>query len=146
MPSTSSRPHRLIAALGITALAAGCANPGEDVRLALCKDMVAVELGAEPTWTDTRIQTRGRDGAVATIGFSHADGRGGRAECHYRYDAVEDNMLTAADPLAAYSTSPSKMVLDGRTLTGQNLARTLGQAMRRQGRELLDRARETLGR
>ncbi len=128
----------------IAAVAAfGCSNPREDVRLTLCKDMVTVELGMEPSWQGSQTQTQGREGAVVTVHFAGASGDQ-QAACYYKYDAVEDTALTLANPIEAYSTSPSKMVLNGRTLTGAELAQVVKRAMQKQGRAFVDRARETL--
>lgn len=125
------------------AIAAGCANPREDVRLTLCKDMVAVELGAMPAWQGNAIQTHGYRGAVVTVRYATADGEQ-RADCFYRYDAPDDTALTLANPIEAYATSPSKMILDGRTLAGPELARAVKRALERQGRAFVERAREAL--
>jgi hypothetical protein len=141
---TLSRHAPLACALSVAVLAvAGCGGPGEDVRVSLCKDMAAVELGTTPAWQGSEVATHGYEGASVTLRFSAAGGDG-RAVCHYAYDAVEDTALILANPIEAYATSPSKMVLNGRTLTGPALAETVKRAMQKQGRELVDRAREAL--
>ena len=43
-----------------------------------------------------------------------------------------------AVPLSAYSTSPYEMTLNGRSFTGPELARTVKDAMLKQGREFVD--------
>ena len=141
----SERLHpRLVAVAMVAAAAAvGCSNPREDVRLTLCKDMVAVELGTAPTWQGSEVQTRGYNGAVVTVRFAAAGGDK-RADCFYKYDAKDDTALTLANPIEAYSTSPSKMILDGRTLAGPELARAVMRAMEKQGREFVDRAKAAL--
>jgi len=131
------------AILIVAADVAGCSNPREDVRLALCKDMTTVELGTVPSWQGSEVQTRGYEGAVVTVRFATPEGDG-RAACHYKYDAGDDTALTLANPIEAYATSPSKMILNGRTLTGPELAQTVMRAMKMQGRDFLGRARETL--
>jgi hypothetical protein len=131
------------ATLAAVAALVGCSNPREDVRLTLCKDMVATELGSVPSWQGSDIQTHGYQGAAVTVRFATAEGER-RATCFYKYDAVDDTALTLANPIEAYSTSPSKMILDGRTLAGADLARAVKRAMQKQGREFIDRARETL--
>jgi hypothetical protein len=139
-----SRNTRLASALSVTVLAiAGCADAPEDVRVTLCKDTAAVELGTTPAWQGSEVATHGYEGASVTLRFSAAGGDG-RAVCHYAYDAVEDTALILANPIEAYATSPSKMVLNGRTLTGPALAEAVKRAMQQQGRELVDRAREAL--
>lgn len=130
-------------AILIGAAVAGCANPREDVRLTLCKDMVAVELGAVPSWQGSAVQLRGYQGATVTVRFATADGNQ-QAACEYAYDAVDDTALILATPIEAYSTSPAQLTINGRTLTGPELARAVQRAMQKQGREFLDRVRETL--
>lgn len=142
--STFHHPLLMTAILIIAASVAGCSNPREDVRLTLCKDMVTVELGAEPTWQGSEVQIRGYEGAVVKVRFASSDGDG-RADCHYKHNAVEDTADMLANPIAAYATSPSKMILNGRAIDGSRLARTVGRAMQKQGREFIERARETLG-
>lgn len=141
----SERPLLPLVAVALIAAGAavGCSNPREDVRLTLCKDMVAVELGTVPTWQGSEVQTRGYNGAVVTVRFADAGGDK-RADCFYKYDAKDDTALTLANPIEAYSTSPSKMILDGRTLEGRDLARAVKRAMEKQGREFVDRAKGAL--
>ncbi len=139
LPSLSLVSAMLVAAVAL----AGCSNPREDVRLTLCKDMVATELGSVPSWQGSEVQIQGYQGAAVTVRFATADGDR-RATCYYEYDALDDTALTLANPIEAYATSPSKMTLDGRTLTGPDLARAVKRAMQKQGREFVDRARDAL--
>lgn len=74
-----------------------------------------------------------------------ADSAGeGSATCYFAYDAVEDTALALSDPLSSYSTSPSKMLLNGRALSQEELATAVKDAMLEQGRSLVDRARQAL--
>jgi hypothetical protein len=148
MPN-SKHPHaRLLSACAIliTAGAApGCSdNPREDVRLTLCKDMVTVELGSVPSWQGSEVRIRGYQGATVTVRLATAAGDQ-QASCDYRYDAVDDTALTLANPIEAYSTSPSKMILNGRTIVNPELAQLVKRAMQKQGRELIERAGKVLG-
>lgn len=137
------RLSRVCAMLIAAAAALSCSNPREDVRVTLCKDMVTLDLGVVPSWQGSQIQTQGREGAVVTVHFAGAGGDQ-QAACYYKYDAVEDTAVTLANPIEAYAASPSKMILNGRTLTGADLAQLVKRAMQKQGRAFLDRARETL--
>jgi hypothetical protein len=120
----------------------GCSGPGEDVRVTLCKDMVSTRLGPaqSPTWTDVRTETRGYEHAAVRLRFSTGAGDG-EASCFYDYNAVEDTALALADPLSAYATSPSKMTLNGETLSKSQLADAVKKAMLKQGRDLLSGSR-----
>jgi len=139
------RPLSIIAASLATALTAGCSNPGEDVRVTLCKDMTLVQLGAgaNPNWTQATTETPGYEDAVVRLRWSNA-GDDGQARCYYPYNAVEDTAQQIADPLTAYATSPSKMTINGRTLSGQALADVVAQAMQHQGKQLLDSAKKLI--
>lgn len=141
--SRLSRPSLTALALLTAAGLTGCPNPREDVRLSLCKDMVTGQLGAEPTWQGSEAQIRGYEDAVVSLRFTSSAGAG-RAECAYKHAKGEDMAITLANPIEAYATSPSRMTLNGRTLTGPELARAVQQALGKQGREFLDRTKETL--
>ena len=121
----------------------GCSNPREDVRITLCKDMVQTQLaGSQPiTWTAVSTETRGYEHAAVRLRFS-IGGKGGEAACYYNYVAVEETGITVSDPLAAYATSPSKMVLNGQTLSQSALAKGVKEAMLKQGRELVDEVKK----
>lgn len=136
-------PVRFASLLGLGLWIAGCSNPQEDVRVTLCKDMVVSVLGASQsvTWQETSTQVRGRESAAIRVDYA-APGGNGQAICHYRYDAVDDTALALSDPLSAFSTSPSKMTLNGRTLTRPELAEAVKAAMLKQGGELVDRLKK----
>lgn len=121
----------------------GCSGSREDVRVTLCKDMVTVQVGSSQSivWAASETKTRGYEHAAVKLRYS-VGARNGEAVCYYKYNAVEDNALTVSDPLSAYSTSPYEMTLDGRTLAGSALARTIKEAMAKQGRELVDRVKK----
>ena len=124
-------------------IAAGCSGSREDVRVTLCKDLVAVRLGtSQPlTWTGSEAQARGHEDAVVRLRYSGSNGDGD-AVCYYAYNAVDDTAQMLSDPLSAYSTSPSKMILNGKTLSRQELAVAVKDAMLKQGKSLVDGAKK----
>jgi hypothetical protein len=137
---------RAAALMGLVAFTSGCSGPREDVRVTLCKDMVSTQLatGTPPiTWTETKTETRGYQYAAVRLRFS-TSGQNGHAICYYDYDANDDTAVTLADPISAYSTSPSKMTLNGRTLSRSDLARAVKDAMLKQGRQFIDGARNLM--
>lgn len=134
-------PVAMVVALGL----GSCGSPGEDVRVTLCKDMVRVRVGGTPDWSSTQVKTPGRQDAEVRLTYSGPAGAG-TAICYYRYDAVEDTAMQLANPLTAYSTSPSKMLIDGQPLARQVLADTVKQAMLNQGKRFVDDVRNTLNR
>lgn len=125
-------------------LMAGCSNPGEDVRVRLCKDLVVVQLASSSMdWTQVRTETPGYEDARVQLQWS-GPADSGSATCTYPYNAVEDTAQQLAEPLSAYATSPSQVVIAGETLSGQTLANAIAKAMQRQGRELIDSANQAL--
>lgn len=141
----TTSPSGLVLACATLALL-GCSGSREDVRVTLCKEMVAVRLGpSQPiTWTSVEARANGYEHASVRLSYTAAGG-GGEAVCYYRYNAVDDTALTLSDPLSAYSTSPDRMTLDGRPLSRSDLAKTIMEAMAKQGRALLDRATKGSG-
>ena len=142
---TSPAPPRALFVLAAMLTLAGCSGSGEDVRVTLCKDLVAVQLGdsASRNWTQTATETRGYEYAAVKLRWSEPDGDGS-ATCYYDYNAVEDTAMALSDPLSSYAASPSKMVLNAKTLSKPALAEAVKQAMLKQGRSLVDEVRKTL--
>ncbi|MFW6258043.1 MAG: hypothetical protein ACOC26_00945 [Halochromatium sp.] len=129
-------------------LLASCADPGEDGRVRLCKGLVAGQVGTDRLdWTRVDTKTPGYQDAIVSLRWASADAEGnsGSATCVYPYNAVDDTAQQLADPLSAYATSPSRVVINGETLSGRALANAVAQAMQRQGRELIDAARQAVG-
>ncbi len=141
--SSRFAPVPVAGLLGLGLWIAGCSNPQEDVRVTLCKDMVISLLGAPQnvTWQAVSTEVRGRESAAVRVDYA-APGGNGQAICHYRYDAVDDTALALSDPLSAFSTSPSQMTLNGRTLSRPELAEAVKTAMLKQGGELVDRLKK----
>jgi hypothetical protein len=128
-----------VAAALLVALTA-CSGPGEDVRVALCKDMAALATaGEDGTWEST-VQEQGRyQDLVVTV---RSDGR--TATCRYGFDDTAADYSMPGDPLAVYDTYPSALTVNGDPVSGQRLARLVEQAMVQQGKELADKARERI--
>ena len=141
----SPAPPRALFMLAAALTLAGCSGSGEDVRVTLCKDLVAVQLGdsAARNWTQTATETRGYEYAAVKLRWSAPDGDGS-ATCYYDYNAVEDTAMALSDPLSSYAASPSKMVLNAKTLSKPALAEAVKQAMLKQGRSLVDGIKKSL--
>ena len=127
--------------IAATIVAASCSNPQEDVRVTLCKDIVSTQVTPSVTFIGEDTQTKGHEHAAVRVRFS-AQGREARAVCYYDHDAVDDTALHLSDPLSAYATSPFKVVIDGQIFSGPSLAEAVKQAMLKQGREFVDRAKK----
>jgi hypothetical protein len=120
-------------------LAAGCSGAGEDVRVTLCKDIVAVHTGAAPVFERAEARTRGYEHAEVRLNYSIA-GEPGSASCFYNHNAVDDTADQLANPLAAYATSPYRVIIGMETLPRPVLAETIARAMAKQGREFVENA------
>jgi hypothetical protein len=138
------RPFAAIPTLCLISAAlvvASCSNPQEDVRVTLCKDIVSTQGGPSVALVGTDTQTKGHEHAAVRVRFS-TQGREALAVCYYDYDAVDDTALHLSDPLSAYATSPYEVVIDGKKLSRPGLAEAVKQAMLKQGREFVDRAKK----
>jgi hypothetical protein len=126
---SSPPPLRLRAAMAAVsiALVAGCGGPSEDVRISLCKDIVAVHTAASPAYERAEATARGYEHAQVHLSY-RTDGKRGTAACFYEHDAVEDTADLLANPLRAYATSPYRVIINGETLTRAALAQAIGRA------------------
>ncbi len=120
-------------------LTLACSGSGEDVRVTLCKDIVAVRASTKPIFETPDIRTRGYQGAEVRLAYRLGD-QAGSATCVYAYNAVDDTADQLANPLNAFATSPERVVLDGQTLSRPALAEAVKQAMLKQGRQFLKEA------
>ena len=68
-PTTTPRPVRVSTVLAAILLLIACSGSGEDVRVTLCKDMVAVKLAGTGTvnWNEATTETRGKEYAAAKL-------------------------------------------------------------------------------
>ena len=133
----------VIAAILPAVLLSGCPGPTAEVRLTLCQEMTAIALGEAPAWRGTDTHLHGYQDAVIAVRFATRSGEG-RAVCHFRHLKGDDTALTLANPLEAYATVPSRLSVNGRDLTGPELARLMEQALRKQGREFIARVKESV--
>ena len=129
----------LIVPATLVSLLAGCSGSTEDVRVTFCKSLVEERIGASNiAWSDVR-ETFNRPSYV-TLSLSYPDGS---ASCRYAYTAVEESALDHAQPLAAYDTLPYEMTLNGQTITGRDLLKSVNAVQMRHGREAVAELRAT---
>jgi len=130
--------------LAVAALLGACSGSTEDVRVSFCKDLTtALEPDAKSIeWTGKQNSFKRPEFAITALTFEvvgqDGDRRGGRAACHYAYEAPEDTAITLADPLSAYATVPFKMTLDGVALSDAELLRLVNAEQKRHGRQVLE--------
>ena len=136
--------HYLVTGLGlclVVCLVSACGPAGEDVRVSYCKRLLLAQLpsvGLSATghrWIAADADPRGYEHLRVALRLEAADAQGAmtpvRAVCFYDYNAVEDTAMTLADPLAAYSTSPSRMTVNGQEISRARLARAKLDALPR---------------
>lgn len=131
----------VLSVLAAVLVATGCSNPREDVRVTLCKDIVTVQLGPSVNLQGADTQTKGYEYAAVRVRYAAQSGEG-QAVCYFNYNEVEDTALTLSDPLSAYATSPFEVTIGGQKLSRPGLAEAVKQAMLKQGREFVDRAKK----
>lgn len=122
-------------------LIAGCGPAGEDVRVSYCKRLLLSQLpaldlsAAGHRWIAADTDPRGYEHLRVALRLEAPNARGemtpAHGVCFYDYDAVDDTAVTLADPLSAYSTSPSRMVVNGKALGRERLARAKLDALPR---------------
>jgi hypothetical protein len=128
--------HRLPCGIGlgiIVCLTSACGPSGEDVRVSYCKRLLVSQLpsvglsAAGHRWIAADADPRGYEHLRVALRMEASNAQGEMTPvhgvCFYDYDAVEDTGMTLADPLAAYSTSPSRMTVNGKALSRKRLAR-----------------------
>jgi hypothetical protein len=138
------RPFAVIRDLGLMAAALitpGCSDTGEDVRVTLCKDIVSVRFGTSVAINGADTQIKGYEHAAIKVFFSH-QGREGKAVCYYDHKAVDETADLIGNPLNAYATSPYEVTIDGQRLSKPDLAEAIKQAMLKQGKAVLERAKK----
>jgi hypothetical protein len=138
--------HCLSTAIGvglglIVCLISACGPAGEDVRVSYCKRLLLSQLSslglstAGHRWIAYDADPRGYEHLRVALRLEAADAQGQMTPvhgvCFYDYDAVDDTAMTLADPLTAYSTSPSRMTVNGKALSRDRLARAKLDALPR---------------
>lgn len=105
-----------------TVVTGGCSGKTEDVRFKLCKEVTEriLESMRPIAWQEQTSQIRNVGDAVTrlsfTVGSEGYEGRPATAACFFRHDLPEESALDHANPLAAYSTLPYKMTINGKNV------------------------------
>lgn len=98
----------------------GCAGKTEDVRINLCREMTERMLDEmKPiTWKSQETEFRKVGDAAIRLGF-HVNKSGYEntlvtTTCFFEHDLVEESAVDHVNPLAAYSTIPYMMTVQGK--------------------------------
>lgn len=123
----------------------------EDVRISLCRSLVplldpAASL-AEPAWAEPQTRHGRFQDLEVEIGYTPDKAAASRMVCVYEAENLpDDNAMTQAEPLSAYRTRPSRVLLDGQPLPDGRLNDAMRRALVQQGEAALEKAGELLQR
>lgn len=143
-------------AIGLTILASvilttACSGrPYQDPRITLCQDLskLLFELPAESKLSyQKKINNLAHANIIVSFDSSHLGSlpNPSKLTCQYPYDIpAEDNAMDHADPLQAFSTSPSKLFLNNRQIPKQITFNAVHQAMKQQAKVLLAKTKRTM--
>ena len=143
---------RTAAALSVIAVAtAGCSGKTEDVRFKLCKEVTERILDSmRPiTWQGQASEIRGAGDAVTrlsfTVGSEGYEGRTVTSACFYRHNTNEESALEHADPLAAFSTLPYRMTINGKTVPDDLLKQSVSAEQLEPFVEFIEQVKSEIG-
>ena len=121
-----------------------------DVRLTLCQDLtqLLVNSSTELQWEAHKSIIKGYQDLEIQIQFSTSKtdevNEISSASCFYAYEQDDIGAETFADPTAAYSTYPNKMILKGQPVAKNTLTLAVNQAMLQQGKRAVKQVKENI--
>jgi hypothetical protein len=119
-PATCVKRLVLVALAGV--LTVSCSGKTEDVRINLCREMTGRILDSmQPiTWHTQETEFRKAGDAAIRLGLSVTKAGGGETRvtsaCFFENNLPEESALEHVNPLAAYSTVPYMMKINGKTV------------------------------
>lgn len=119
-----------------------------DVRLTLCQDLTILLLDSPASleWQEHHSIIKGYEDLEVQVLFSVTDssitnnnGQSGtlQASCFYEYEQDEIGPETFQAPASAYSTYPSKMILNKKSVDKNILHKSITQVMKQQGKDAI---------
>lgn len=133
-----------LGALAMAVLLSGCSNPPPDVRLTLCRDVLAEldDAPADAVWAEYQARFSGYQGLEVDVAWDAAagGGRSGRATCYYPHDDPND-YDDLGDEFAPYSSYPEKITFNGQALGSREIHAAVTAVHRARGTALLEGAR-----
>ncbi len=126
-------------------------SKGPDPRLTLCQDLGQLLLdGSKDSieWTGNNPVIKGYQDLEMRVYFTLTDPQGEQkqlqASCFYPYEQDEIGAETFEMPTAAYSTYPSRMILDGQAIDKKLLAQSINKVMIMQGKQAIKNLQEKI--
>ncbi len=131
--------------LAVPALLGACSGSTEDVRLTLCKDLTQEFLDSpgQLEWASEDVVIKGYEDLEVRLKYLSGDTEGSFS-CFYAYEAVEENATMVADPSAAFSTYPNRVMQNGQTLDHGLVAKKINAVMLKQGKQAIDAVKKQL--
>ncbi len=132
----------LVGAVAFGAL--GCSGKTEDVRINLCREMTERMLDEmKPiVWKSQSTEFRNIGDAAIKLGFSvNKSGYENTivtSTCYFENDVVEESALEHANPLAAFSTIPYMMTVQGKQVPKEIFSQLLRDEQLEPFREFFD--------
>ena len=117
-----SRSDRLVLVAIAGIVTVSCSAKTEDVRINLCREMTSRILDSmQPiTWHSQETEFRKAGDAAIRLGLSVTKAGGEEARvtsaCFFENNLPEESALDHVNPLAAYSTVPYIMTINGKTV------------------------------
>lgn len=118
-----------------------------DVRLTLCQDLTQLLLNSPQglQWQEHKSIIKGYEDMEMQVQFTTGEQSStSSASCFYAYEQDDIGAETFQDPEAAYSTYPSKMILQGKDVDKMLLSQSINQVMLQQGKNVINQVKEDL--
>ena len=131
--------------LAVPVLLGACSGSTEDVRLTLCKDLTPEfhDSPGQMEWISEDVVIKGYEDLEVRLKYLAGDTEGSFS-CFDPYDAVEDNATMVADPSAAFSTYPNRVMQNGETLDHGLVAGKINEVLLKQGKQAIESVKNKL--
>ena len=131
-------------------LSVSCTGKTEDVRINLCREVTERLLDSMMplTWKSQTTEIRRAGDAAIRLGFSV--NKAGyentlvTSACFFEHDLPEESALDHVNPLAAYSTVPYEMTIEGKQVPKEVLSRALTDEQLAPFREFFDSVKQEI--
>lgn len=121
-----------------------------DVRLVLCQDLTMNILNAPENlvWQETKTIMKGYEDLEILLSYTHGTAEQQlikhEASCFYAYVQDDIGIETFNTPTSAYSTYPSKMIIQNKQLMAKELAPMIEIIMTKQRKQALSQFKDNV--
>lgn len=130
------------------ALAGGCSQKTEDVRIKLCRNVTErlLESMQPIEWRSHEAGVRKEGDAAVKLAFAVSragyENRTVTSACFFRRDLLEESALDHVDPLAAFATVPYAMTIEGKPVPDDVLKKAVKNEQVEPFIEFFDKAKK----